>query len=82
MNVEKGSLRAYLIDLISFEKMLQQISFRKLYLRFNYYGKGLEKYEELEVDECFGYLPRLAVNEKNKNLEKVKKREHIELFPN
>ena len=54
--------------------MLQQVNFRKLYLRFNYYGKGLEKYEELEVDECFGYLLRLAVNEKNKNLKKVKKR--------
>ncbi|EPY2275110.1 T6SS immunity protein Tdi1 domain-containing protein [Clostridium sporogenes] len=46
------------------------------------YNEAIEKYGELEYDECFGYVPLLGLggSEKVENLRKVKIREHIELI--
>ena len=46
------------------------------------YNAAVKKYGELEYDECFGYVPLLALGGKEsvKNLKKVKMREHIALI--
>jgi hypothetical protein len=48
------------------------------------YDEAVEKYGELEYDECFGYVPLLALggNESVNNLKKVKMKEHIALIYN
>ncbi len=46
------------------------------------YKKALKKYGDLKYDECFGYVPLLALggSESTDNLKKVKIREHIILI--
>lgn len=46
------------------------------------YKKAIEKFGTLEYDECFGYVPLLALGGKESvnNLNKVKIREHIVLI--
>jgi len=52
------------------------------HLQVDKYIQAIEKYGELEYDECFGYVPLLGLggSEKVENLRKVKIREHIELI--
>ncbi|PTN42546.1 hypothetical protein DAY12_27810, partial [Bacillus thuringiensis] len=44
--------------------------------------QALNKYGKLEIDECFGYTPLLALGgpEKVENLQKVKLIEHVYLI--
>ena len=46
------------------------------------YEKAVDKYGTLNYDECFGYVPILALGGKESvnNLKKVKIREHIALI--
>lgn len=48
----------------------------------NKYNEAVEKYGSLKYDECFGYVPILALGGKESvnNLKKVKIREHIALI--
>lgn len=52
------------------------------YLSIKQYDAAVKKYGELEYDECFGYVPLLALGGKESvdNLKKVKMKEHIELI--
>ena len=52
------------------------------YLSIEQYNAAVKKYGELEYDECFGYVPLLALGGKESvdNLKKVKMKEHIELI--
>ena len=52
------------------------------YLSIRQYNAALKKYGFLEYDECFGYVPLLALGGKESvnNLKKVKIREHIALI--
>lgn len=52
------------------------------YFTIKKYNAAVKKYGELEYDECFGYVPLLALGGKEsvKNLKKVKMREHIALI--
>jgi len=52
------------------------------YFTVKQYNAAVKKYGELEYDECFGYVPLLALGGKESvdNLKKVKMKEHIELI--
>ena len=52
------------------------------YFTIKKYNAAVKKYGELEYDECFGYVPLLALGGKESvdNLKKVKMKEHIELI--
>ena len=49
---------------------------------WKHYQQALNKYGKLEIDECFGYTPLLALGEfrKVENLQKVKLIEHVYLI--
>ena len=53
----------------------------KDYFTIENYNEAIKKYGSLEYDECFGYVPLLALGGKESvdNLKKVKIREHIAL---
>lgn len=65
-----------------FFNCLQDEYFTEKYLELNKYNEAIEKYGELEYNECFGYVPLLGLggSEKVENLKKVKIKEHIELI--
>lgn len=65
-----------------FFNCLQDEYFIEKYLEFNKYNKAVEKYGDLDYNECFGYVPLLGLggSEKIENLKKVKIKEHIELI--
>jgi hypothetical protein len=52
------------------------------YFTIDKYNSAVKKYGPLEYDECFGYVPLLALGGKESvnNLKKVKMREHIALI--
>lgn len=54
----------------------------KIMFTLNTYEKALKKHGALEFDECYGYVPLLALGGKKSiaNLKKVKMREHIALI--
>lgn len=54
------------------------------YFTINEYNEAIKNYGELAYDECFGYVPLLALGGKEsvENLKKVKMKEHIELIYN
>lgn len=74
-------------DIIStgFEDFFEEVEEGVLdddYFTIKKYNAAVKKYGELEYDECFGYVPLLALGGKEsvKNLKKVKMREHIALI--
>ena len=73
-------------DIISdgFEFFIDDVTDGELdeeYLSIRQYNEAIKKYGSLEYDECFGYVPLLALGGKESvdNLKKVKIREHIAL---
>ncbi|MDE6658218.1 MAG: DUF1851 domain-containing protein [Oscillospiraceae bacterium] len=52
------------------------------YFTIDKYNMAIKKYGELEYNECFGYVPLLALGGQDSinNLKKVKMREHINLM--
>ena len=73
-------------DIISdgFEFFIDDVTYGELdeeYLSIRQYNEAIKKYGSLEYDECFGYVPLLALGGKESvdNLKKVKIREHIAL---
>lgn len=52
------------------------------FLSISKYNEAIEKYGNLEYNECFGYVPLLAIGGKESvnNIKKVKIREHIALI--
>ncbi len=74
-------------DIIStgFEDFFEEVEEGVLdddYFTIKKYNAAVKKYGELEYDECFGYVPLLALGGKEsvKSLKKVKMREHIALI--
>ena len=68
-----------------FKYLMMDIEYGELdeeYLSIEQYNAAVKKYGELEYDECFGYVPLLALGGKESvdNLKKVKMKEHIELI--
>ena len=65
-----------------FFNCLKDEYFTEKYLELDKYNKAISKLWELEYNECFGYVPLLALggSEKVENLKKVKIKEHIELI--
>lgn len=65
-----------------FFNCLQDEYFIEKYLELNKYNEAVEKYGELDYNECFGYVPLLGMGggEKVDNLKKVKIKEYIELI--
>lgn len=68
-----------------FKYLMMDIEYGQLneeYLSIKQYNAAVKKYGELEYDECFGYVPLLALGGKESvdNLKKVKMKEHIELI--
>ena len=62
-----------------FLKLLRDEGFLRRFFTLADYVKAVEKYGELESDECFGYVPLLALGgaEDVEHLKKVKMKEHI-----
>ena len=62
-----------------FLKLLSDKGFQKRYFKLDDYARATEKYGDLAYDECFGYVPLLALGGKEdvEHLKKVKMREHI-----
>ncbi|URZ07502.1 T6SS immunity protein Tdi1 domain-containing protein [Clostridium felsineum] len=79
---KKGSFQIISSGFKYFFNDLQDDYFIEKYLELDKYNEAIEKYGELEYDECFGYVPLLGLggSEKVENLKKVKIKEHIELI--
>lgn len=62
--------------------LLNDNSFVSRFFQIDLYEKAVDKYGTLNYDECFGYVPILALGGKESvnNLKKVKIREHIALI--
>lgn len=62
-----------------FLRLLDDPSFIKRNFQMDLYRKAVAAYGPLEYDECFGFVPLLALGGKQnvKNMKKVKIREHI-----
>lgn len=62
--------------------LLNNNSFVSRFFQIDLYEKAVDKYGTLNYDECFGYVPILALGGKESvnNLKKVKIREHIALI--
>lgn len=65
-----------------FLKLLSDEGFLKCFFTLEDYAQAVEKHGELAYDECFGYVPLLALGGKEDagHLEKVKIREHIAII--
>lgn len=69
----------------NFKRFIQNLDddyFGEKYFQIPEYVEAVKKLGALEQDECFGYVPLLALggSEKVDNLSKVKTREYIELI--
>ncbi|MDE5946837.1 MAG: DUF1851 domain-containing protein [Oscillospiraceae bacterium] len=66
----------FFYDIISDEEMAEE------YINMDEYNKAIKIHGSLKYDECFGYVPLLALGGKEvpENLKKVKIREHIALI--
>ena len=62
-----------------FLKLLSDKGFLKCFFALEEYSQAVEKYGDLAYDECFGYVPLLALGGKEdvEHLKKVKMKEHI-----
>ena len=62
-----------------FLKLLDDKGFLRRFFKLDDYARATEKYGDLAYDECFGYVPLLALGGKEDvgHLKKVKMREHI-----
>ena len=62
-----------------FLKLLSDKGFLKCFFALEEYAQAVEKYGKLAYDECFGYVPLLALGGKEdvEHLKKVKMKEHI-----
>ncbi len=65
-----------------FITLLNDNYFVKKFFQFELYINAVEKYGALNYDECFGYIPILALGGKEtiEQMKKVKTREHIALI--
>lgn len=63
---------------------LSSNEFDEEYFTIGKYKEAIDKYGKLEYDECFGYVPILAIGgpETVEHLKKVKMKEHIALISN
>ena len=62
-----------------FLNLLSDEGFLKCFFTLEDYAQAVEKYGELADNECFGYVPLLALGGKEdvEHLQKVKTKEHI-----
>lgn len=62
-----------------FLNLLSDEGFLRCYFTLDDYSKATEKYGDFAYDECFGYVPLLALGGKEdvEHLKKVKMKEHI-----
>lgn len=65
-----------------FLKLLNDEGFIERFFSINLYQEAVEKYGDLKFDECFGFVPILAMGgcEKVEFIKKVKMKEHIALI--
>lgn len=82
LNFRYGVLKTVMPNFLYFFKSLDSDRFRDEYLKWQPYPEAINKYDELDYDECFGYTPLLGSGgpEKVENLKKVKIKEHILLI--
>ena len=69
------------IDLL-LDSLLFDVTFTNKFFELEKYHKLIEKYGNLEYDECFGYFPILATggSENIENIKKAKAKEYIGLI--
>ncbi|MCM1006334.1 MAG: DUF1851 domain-containing protein [Ruminococcus flavefaciens] len=62
--------------------LLNDGSFTDKFFQLNKYQEALKRYGKLSMDECFGYVPILALGGKENvdNIKKVRTKEHIALI--
>lgn len=65
-----------------FIRLLEEASFRKKYFDIGLYQEAVQKFGELKEEECFGFVPLLALGGKEnvEHLQKVNVKVQIELI--
>ena len=66
----------------NFSRCLEENYFINKFFEISLYNEAINLMGDLDIDECFGYVPLLGLggNKNLENLKKVKTREHIELI--
>ncbi|MEK4081042.1 T6SS immunity protein Tdi1 domain-containing protein [Solibacillus sp. FSL W7-1472] len=82
INYRKGKTKVVASKYSLFLRFLEEEAFRQKALDWLPYPEAIEKYNEPEYDDCFGYTPLLGLGgaEKVENLKKVKLKEHIRII--
>ncbi|MBC1897308.1 DUF1851 domain-containing protein [Listeria booriae] len=82
LNYRYGIVKTIMSKFKFFFQSLESEKFKNDYLMWNPYQEAVKKLGIPAYDECFGYVPILALGgaEKVENLQKVKLKEHILLI--
>ncbi|MBC2285675.1 DUF1851 domain-containing protein [Listeria booriae] len=82
LNYRYGIVKTIMSNFKFFFQSLESEKFKNDYLMWNPYQEAVKKLGIPAYDECFGYVPILALggSEKVENLQKVKLKEHILLI--
>ncbi|MBC2303806.1 T6SS immunity protein Tdi1 domain-containing protein [Listeria booriae] len=82
LNYRYGIVKIIMSKFKFFFQSLESEKFKNDYLMWNPYQEAVKKLGIPAYDECFGYVPILALggSEKVENLQKVKLKEHILLI--
>ncbi|MBC1564301.1 T6SS immunity protein Tdi1 domain-containing protein [Listeria booriae] len=82
LNYRYGIVKTIMSKFKFFFQSLESEKFKNDYLMWNPYQEAVKKLGVPAYDECFGYVPILALggSEKVENLQKVKLKEHILLI--
>lgn len=82
LNYRYGIVKTIMSKFKFFFQSLESEKFKNDYLMWNSYQESVKKLGIPAYDECFGYVPILALggSEKVENLQKVKLKEHILLI--
>lgn len=79
---KESDFELFMEDMPLFLRFLYDDEFINAYFEMPLYQKAIKKYGELELDECFGFVPLLGLGGKKHidNLDKVKIKEHLYLI--
>ena len=79
VNYRYGRRDTMIRGLVLFAMLLKDKTFQKRFFSLEAYEEAVQKYGKVAFDECFGYVPLLAMGGKEcvENIKIVKLREHI-----
>lgn len=82
VNYKNGTFDIIIKSMKNFSRCLEENYFINKFFEISLYNEAINLMGDLDIDECFGYVPLLGLggNKNLENLKKVKTREHIELI--